>query len=309
VKKELTSLHELKAQELSVVDRGANKKRRFSVTKSEKNTMKEEILKSVIDTELGEKEEKAIQGLIEKSELSEKGSGALEAAHRILESFKDEIPAEAIAKFAELHGAKIAKEFPPPKEDEEETDEMKKEREAKEKAEKEKGAAVQKSEVQKKFEDIEKAHKAEIDALKENNEKITKALKEEKDTRRLSEWTQKAEKELSHFPGKSIDEIAKSLMELEDLKPELAKSQFESMKAASDAMKENNIFKSAGESYGGSTAKGSAWDQIEKLADGLVEKSDDLDMTKEKAIDRVLKSEKGMKLYAEYEKEQAEALK
>jgi hypothetical protein len=45
----------------------------------------------------------------------------------------------------------------------------------------------------------------------------------------------------------------------------------------------------------------SAWAQIEKAADAIVEKSSDVELTREQAIDRVLKTAEGAKLYARYQ--------
>lgn len=67
--------------------------------------------------------------------------------------------------------------------------------------------------------------------------------------------------------------------------------------AAQERVSKGELFKEQGSRvFGGNTTKGDAWSQIEKKADELVEKGDDL--SREAAIDRVLKAEPS--LYNEY---------
>ena len=63
------------------------------------------------------------------------------------------------------------------------------------------------------------------------------------------------------------------LKTLHDTAPEIAQAQFDQMKVASETLKESALLKSAGAS-GGQISGGSAWDKIEKLADGYIEKAE-----------------------------------
>lgn len=301
--KPLTLLEDFHPFEVSLVKRGANQKKRFPIWKQQEIEMDkfDEILKSVLETELDEEEGKEFLAWVEKQKLSEKGVNAVKAALRILSGFKDELPGDALDKLASMAGypAPAAKQVPPKKEEEEE--EMKK-----------KGPVAKAlddlpDDVKKHFEDVMKAQDLKVAALKKSNDVVTKALQEEKDIRELEAWTKKAETELSHYPGESIDEIAKSLKAMHDVDPKLAESQFKTMKAASDALKEGEIFKSAGSGFGGDGSADSAWAKIQKMADGLIEKSEDLSMSPAKAMARVLESPLGKELYSKYLDEQAAA--
>lgn len=287
-KKQQTSLGGFKVPEVSIVDRGANKKKPFPIYKQESTMTQEEmetILKAVLETEIDE--EKTLDELIAKAEVSDKGKNAAKAALRILSGFKDEMPPELMKALGEVSG--MSKQFPP-KPDEEDEKKIKK-LEAENKKLKEEAVAKNKDgdegkvpeAIQKQFDSLE----AENKELKESNEKITKALDVQKDTAELAVWEGKAKDELAHFPGKSFEEIAKSLHALAKVDPKLAKEQFASMKAASDALKESEIFKARGGR--GADAEGSVMEKIEKMADELLEKSTDTDLTKEKAIGEVLK--------------------
>jgi hypothetical protein len=215
---------------------------------------------------------------------------------RILSGFKDEMPPELMKALGQLTGVPSAKECTP------EHEEKIKKLEAENKKLKEE--AVKKNEggepevpeaIQKRFDSLE----AENKALKESNETITKSLEAQKDANELAAWVVKAKDELAHYPGKSTEEIAKSLHALHKVDPKLAEEHFATMKAASDALKESDILKSAGGN--GGTVEGSVMAKVEKMADELIEKSSDLNMTKEKAISEVLKRRSD--LYDAYLKE------
>lgn len=259
--------------------------------------MDPKIIQAVIEQELGD--EKALEAWITKAKLSEKGANAAKAAFRILGGFKDELPADLMTKLAELSGmaAPVAKkeETEPKPEPEKKAVEPKPEPVAK-------ALQALPEEVKKALADEKAARDLEIKTLTESNVKITKALESEKDARDLAGWTEKAKTELSHYPGESTEEIAKALHKMEKADPELAKSQFETMKKASDALKGSEILKSAG-SRAGQTAAGSAWEELEKMASGIVEKSSD-PMSSAQAMVCVLETDQGKALYTKYEQEQ-----
>jgi hypothetical protein len=130
--------------------------------------------------------------------------------------------------------------------------------------------------------EVEAIFKAQKDEL----ETVKKSLKDETDKRQMAEWVEKTRTDLSHFPGKSTEEIAKMLKDLNDLNPTMAQAQFESMKAASAAIKNGAVLKSQGGR--GEPVDNSAEIQIDKLALTLVEKSADNKLTKEQAVAKVI---------------------
>ncbi len=68
------------------------------------------------------------------------------------------------------------------------------------------------------------------------------------------------------------------------------------MKAASEARKETDILKKAGNTRGAS--KGSVMDKVEKMASDVIEKSADLTMTKEATIAKIF--DRQPELYQDY---------
>lgn len=290
-KKDLTALVNLKAMEVSLVDAGANLKKRFPVFKQKESSMNEEILKMVLQTEVDE--EARLEDWISKAKLSDKGKEAIKGALRLLSGYKDELPGDALEKLAEAAGYSTPKAKEQTKkgcgdgEDESPLPEEGKQ-------------TMKKALDDPEFAAVFKAQQDELTALKSVNENVTKALKVEKDKRELNEWTQKAREDLSHFPGKSSEELGVMLKALSDQNPESAKAQFELLKQASEAMKTSAILKEAGQ-FGGDSKPTSAWVEVELIAKELVQKSTDRDFTKEKAIDLVLQRDPD--LYNRYLKE------
>lgn len=230
----ITELTELKALEVSLVDAGANKKKRFPIFKQELDM--DEILKAVLETEVDE--EAKLGEWLEKAKLSDKGKAAVTSVLRMLSAYKDELPKDVLDALAATVGydkAKAKKEEPKKEEDEEMTEEKKE---------------VKKEEMDPEVAAVMKAQATEMEALKAQNEQITKALRAETDARKLMEWTAKAEQELSHYPGKSAKELGLMLKTAEDKDPEFAKQQFEVLKSASVAFAASPILKEAGRTGG-----------------------------------------------------------
>jgi len=90
---------DIDTQEVSLVDRAANK-RKFILFKSEGGVMKidEMVLKAILegDLPLAEKLKSVFEG------WSEKAVGAFQAVMKLLGSYKDELPADALTKSAEV---------------------------------------------------------------------------------------------------------------------------------------------------------------------------------------------------------------
>jgi len=233
-----------------------------------------EILEAVLKTEVDE--ESQLSEWIAKAKVSEKGIAALKSALRILSAYKDELPKDALDKLAAAAGYPAPLKAKGKKEDEEGGMDKKVKKEE----------AVS-SEISPETQAIFKAQEVEINALKERNAEIQKALHEEKTRRELETWIAKAKEELAYYPGKSSQELGEQLQKMHAVDPALAANQFEMMKLASNALKESAILKERG-SMGSGSLTGSAWEQITKLADGLIEKSADLKITKEKAVAKVL---------------------
>ena len=275
---------------------GANEKKRFPVVKG-KNMEFYEILKAVLETE-GDGEE-AIQEFIKS--LNEKGQAAAKAAFRILSGFKDEISKEAFSEivkavapegYAEPNKKQKKEkppEFPPPK--------QKKQKPGEEEEEEEMKKAI--------FEEVRKEYDAKLEAVQKQADTLADELKKERDDRAMADWIHKAKTELSHYPGMSAEEIAKSLKKLDDKDPEFAKSHFEAMKKISDGVKKSGALGEGGSSISNDGGGGEIWSKIEKLAEGIVEKSGGA-LTREAAIAKALETDEGKRLYTQHEAERSE---
>ena len=259
-----------------------------------------EVIAAVLETEV-DGEEAIAKG------LSDKGASAAKGALRLLNAFKDEMPKDILSKLASLAGVKSEEKEPVEKADylfpevgnedvvnkwvDEMPDELKLKIAPVEKSEEGEGEGTEMTDEMKA---IQKAHDEQIAVLQ-------KQLNDETAKREIAEWVSKAEKELSHYPGKSAVELGTMLKTLNDTNPEMAESLFADMKSASEALKNSEILKSAGAGKTGDQGN-SAWDKIQKMAEGLVKKSE-AGMTKAQAIAAVLDTDEGKKLYDQYAEE------
>lgn len=289
--KELTELSNFPPEEVSLVDKGANKKPRFPIVKE--LGMDQEILKAVLETPADE--ETDLEEWVKKADLSDKGNSAVKGIARLLNGFRDELPEDVMSVLTKAAGFKAPedkekkkKEKPYPEEEEEMSEEKKVKKE-------ETPSDVQPVEN---HEAVLKAYKTELDALKAQNEAVEKALKEERDQRVLASWVQKAKEDLSYL-SETPEELGTTLKDLAEVKKEMADKHFEQLKKASDAIKNSEIFEEKGLAGHGIVKADSAWGKIEQIANGFVEKSD-YEMTEAQAINKALFTEKGKKLYEQY---------
>ncbi|NIQ91030.1 MAG: hypothetical protein GWM98_04775 [Nitrospinaceae bacterium] len=318
--KGLTALRML-AGEIGLVKRGANKKKRFPITKSEDNMDMTEAIKVVLESEAEGEEE--LDKVLKALDLSEQGMAAAKGAHRLLKAFEDELPAGLVDKLAELAGMKKQKEkemdeeykYPEAKKDEIKKwfegipDEVKKFVKFEEPVEPvQKGLEDMDEESKSKVEEILKSRDDKISELEKKNEELEKSQKAERDERELKDWIAKAEKDLSHYPGKSIEELGKDLKKLHDFDPDMATVQFEQMKTASETIKKSALLSEVGNKFPDMVGAGkSAWDEIVKLAESEIQKSDDLKFSREHAIKKVIEARPD--LYNRYLEEHPDQIK
>ena len=306
---------------------GANKKR-IALTKGapETHAMKlAEVLKTIIDE--GDFDKEAVAKAARDAGLSEKAAEALQAVAKMKDAFADEKGfKEAVAVITKLDGAegddevgklkKKVKELEdnianaknkakaPPfgSEDDEDGDEDMSEEDKKKKRAKKKAMAKSLADLP---EDVRKSL---APILLEQQEQIAKAhgekaelekvLKAERDERIEKEWIQKAEKELSHVPGKSSKELGAMLKSLNDVSPELAESQFSVMKQASALIKKSALFQSMGTTVPGGAL--SAEDELDQLAKGIVAKGGEK-LTYQEAYEKAM--ELNPEVYDRYQQE------
>lgn len=313
----INALTDIDTLELTLCKRGKNKKR-YAFAKSEEGNMADEILEAlgpVLEVET-EGEDKI--GTIFKA-VSPKGKDAVKGAMRLLSGFKDELPGDVMGGLADLAGfdRPVAKAEPA------DEDEAKKKAEAKKaKEEKEAMDAKNKDNPKPKFgEPVKKAdgtyefsddvpeevraHLAMLWKAKDvSDERATQAdnrateaeklLKSERDERLLKDFIQKSADEYSHV-GES-EELGAMLLELHGSNPELQAKVEKQMAASEKRIAEGALLTELGSS-GGNRSAGSAWAKICKMAEGIVQKSEN-GITEAAARDRVMQEHPD--LYNEY---------
>jgi hypothetical protein len=297
----ITALTDLETFEVSVVKRGANK-RKFALTKSEKQMPQKEmneVLKSLVES--GEIEDVAkVDAVAKAAKLSEKSAAALAAVAKIADGFKDD-PAVKLA-LAKLFGKDEADDE---EEDAEDAKKAKKKAAAKKSDDagngEDKETPVTKTEFPPEMQAILKANEEAIKKAQEENTRLAEVIKKERDEREVKEWVAKSAADLRYIPGQSAEQLGRVLKELQDKNGlEMANKHFDMLKASSALVSKSAMFREHGAGgAGASDASGSAWDRIKKLADSIVVK--DAKLTGAKAVQMVLKAHP--ELYAEYKAE------
>lgn len=143
---------------------------------------------------------------------------------------------------------------------------------------------------------VAKMLKDQQEQIKAANEQIAK-MRDEDDTK---VYIAKAAEFTSNL-GVKATELGPVLKSINAASPELSEKIEAVLKAANEAVAKGDLFKEAGaETHDTPTgvAKSDAWAQIETLANNIVVKGDL--KTQAEAIDAVLKSDEGRKLYAIY---------
>lgn len=268
--KALTSLSELEAREVSLVKRGANKKRRFPIHKRESQMDPEmiEIIKSLLEEEI-EDEAKLVE-FIEKQKLGDKQANALKAAMRILNAYKED---GTIKKIMDAM-SKATNPFPPKKPEPEPEKADKADDDGDDDADdpdtdpEETDVADDKipESVQKQLDDAN----ARAEKIEKANEDLKKEVQAETLKRRFTEMIAKCEKLYAHVPGLSIEEQAKMLLVLDDKARELLEKQWA---ATEEAIVKSALLHSHG-TGGGDALGGNAHEKLLAIAKGYVEKSD-----------------------------------
>lgn len=270
---------------VSLVRRGANKKR-FALSKSE-GTMEgfEEVIKAVLEAEMDD--EASVDEVLKQAKLSDRGMKAVKGALRLLNAFKDELPKDIMKMLAGLAGYGD----PEPDEKAEKPDEDK----YKEPTMKDSGPDLQAlpDDIRNQVESLWKANQDEI----KKREELEAILKAERDEREQQEFVAKAAKEFSHLPG-TPETIGTLLKSVKDASPELAGQLEELLKSTEAMVSKSELLTELGQSARGDTG-GSAWEQIEKAAESVVQKSAN-QVSKSQAISSFLCTPEGGQLYNAY---------
>ena len=285
-KRRITSLKDVKTLEVSLVERGANLKRRFHLMKARGDTMGE-ILVEVLKAEGQSEAVLKLESML-KEEMPEDAKAAILAAMKLLEAFSDIMPVgDALAALGGASGEEVeAAEEEPDEEDEAE------------KAEDEED-----DELKKTLDNLPPAAQAAIDAIwKDREELVAKSAKLEKDLgeeiakRSRREYLGKAEKTLCNIPGHSLDEVVDLMIEVKATNEELGARVEKALEASSAALQGGALLVEAGRSVPDTTG-GDPWAKIQKIAKSEVEKSSGA-LTMPQAIAKTIQTNPA--LYEEY---------
>ena len=297
-KRRVTSLKDVRTHEVSLVESGANLKRRFPIMKAARgNTMKmENILIEVLKAEGRSEAIAKLEEDMEKMELPEDAKAAISAAMKLLESFSDMMPvSDALQALRTANGEKVEVEIEASEEEEaekaeHEDEEMKKEDEE--------------EELKKSLGELPDAARAAVEALwKSNRELVEKSQKLESELgqelakRERSEFIAKSEKSLCNVPGHSLEEVCDLVLEAKARDADFGARIEKALTAASNGMKGGATLVEAG-SNAPVEASGDAWQQIQQLAREEIQKAEgkmDMPVAIAKAI------QTNPKLYAEYQ--------
>jgi len=296
-----TELRELETVEVSLVDKGANK-RTFAIKKSEKKEM------DVIEAILAAPFEKgdAIMDRLKKAELSEQAVEGIKSAVQILSAFQEEVPANLLKDLMALGGFS--------KQEDEEEDEEKPEAaeeaapdgetpeaDEEEEAEKQEDEEEDEEEMQKRLAALPKNMRSMVEQLwKSNKSAITKAeeleakIKKAEDEKRLSECVAIAKAEFGALPVKA-DNLGSFIKSLDGM--DNADFVLGLLRSSNEMIAANGLTTEIGKSTSVTNDKTSIA-KAERMADALMEKEG---ITKAKALANVWKNNPS--LYAEYQQE------
>ena len=295
-----TELRELETVEVSLVDKGANK-RTFAIKKSEKKEM------DVIGAILAAPFEKgdAIMDRLKKAELSEQAVEGIKSAVQILSAFQEEVPANLLKDLMALGGFSKQEE----EEDEEKPEAAEEaapdgetpEADEEEEAEKQEDEEEDEEEMQKRLAALPKNMRSMVEQLwKSNKSAITKAeeleakIKKAEDEKRLSECVAIAKAEFGALPvnAEKLGSFIKSLDGMNDADFVLGL-----LRSSNEMISANGLTTEIGKSTSSTNDK-TPIAKAERMADALMEKEG---ITKAKALANVWKNNPS--LYAEYQQE------
>ena len=278
-------LGEVEIDFISFVPRGANRKKYFLV--KEDRQLKEDILKSILETDEGE-----VSRIVKEARLEGEAAGVLEAAAKLLKAYRDELPEDALkilAKACGLPESEPVVEKNDPKNEGKETEGP--------------AESLSKEAIAK----MDPATQAVVKHLLEENvvtkaeakeaKQIAKELKEEKI---LKEYVEKAE----GLPNLAIEPIkfGPVLKALGEGHPAEFSEIFRVLKAADAAIEKSELFKEIGKAGSGES---DAEAQVYAKARGMVAK--DGELTFDEAVCKVL--DDNPELYEKYEDERQKTVK
>ena len=267
-KRRITALKDVKTLEVSLVEAGANKKKRFPIMKSRSETM-DRILVEVLKAEGQSDAVTKLESLL-KMEMPDDAKKAVMAAMKLLEAYSDMLPVgEALAALRSASG----------EEEEAEAEEVKVESAEHEEEEDKKEEESDEEKLMKSLGDLPAAAKGAMEAIWKRNEELAKKLEDRESElgveiakRARREYLSKAEKTLCNIPGHSLEQVVDLMIDVKARDANLGSRVEKALEAASAAMQGGPILVEAGRNVPDMSA-GDPWSKIQQLAKSEVEAS------------------------------------
>jgi len=316
----LTQLKDLTGYEVSLVPKGANKKKRFLVVKENGDLDMDKLLEAILKE--GLKDEEAVDKVAKSLGLEEDGTKVLKAILKMVGADESPLSKEKLMKALKEMGCDTEKEDSEDgkSEDDKDGDQSSVNKEGDKPTENKEGEGmptkvpVRKEDGSWDLDGVDENIRPALEVVCKSNEQLAKSLEDqksenktladklaaEKDARILKEFEEKA-KSYGHL-GEDATKLAKVLKSVHDADPENGKAVEEILKAANSKIEEGSLFEEKG-TTGGINAGADAWTKIEKTAEEVAKKES---ISKAEAIDLVLK--RNPELYKEYEDEKRRAM-
>jgi hypothetical protein len=310
-RRKITSLKEVRTDEVSLVESGANLKGRFPLMKSVKGTTMEEILVKVLKAEGKSDAIQKLEEMMDKEELPEDAKTAVMAAMKLLESFSDMVPvADALRALRSASGEEAEAEAEAEEvesEYEEKEEEMDKE-EHEEEAEKE--MDEEEKRLQKSLEALPESSRSVFQDIWKSNQELlakTRSLQGELGVeiakRKRREYIAKSEKSLCNIPGHSLEDVVDLVLEAKARDEGLGARVEKALESASNALQGGAVLVEAGRNVPDAEMANDAWSKIQTLAKKLQTASSEngKSITMQAATSQVILS--NPELYQQYKAE------
>jgi hypothetical protein len=291
-KDDINVLEDLETVGVSLVKRGANKKK-FSFSKSEGDMNEEslEILKTILEEFPSENEAK-IEEFFAKEDLSDEAKNALKGALRLLDSHKELMPKDLMRRLSSMLGEEREDDKEEGSEDSGSGDSV----EGSSEKQYEEDKQSERSEMKKEdlLTSVPEELKEKVEQLWKSNQEAVKkaeafeaALNEETDKRITKEFIQKSKDEYSNIPADS-EKLGKILKTIHGFNKEVAEELESILKSVEGAIAKGSLLGEIGTSQVSSS--GTVSDEVAEKAKMLVEKSESK-LTFAAAYDKVLSSD------------------
>ncbi len=286
--KTITMLSRVQTAELTLCRRGANN-RRFAVSKSLENPMK--IANAVLSTPV--EGEAQLVATLKSRGASEQRIEAAVAALRIQKGFADVVEDEDRDLVEKSLVTKAKKSDDEEEDEDDDKPAFLKEKAKKEKAKKSLGLEDLEPEIREQITAVFKSR----DDLEKKSAKLEEVVKSLVDEKTTTGFIAKAKDSFGHVPMPVAD-LAQLLKTAHGVSPEHGASMEKLLGQFNEVVQKSSMFANVGSS-GPGRGDGSAMAKLEELAAGIVQKSAG-EMTREKAMDTVLKTAEGRALYKQY---------